>query len=139
MTDEFEALKREYRSRTASPHLLTRIKAETREHRTRSGSWLPLLVSLPVIAVIVLVLPRLDEAPDEPATAPVSAAEQPERPSLSALAALKPGRPAGSPSLSNVRSVPVPALPPKPKAAIADPASTHNQNSIIEEKTHVIT
>ncbi len=131
MSDETEKLRRDYRAIEAPQHLATRIRAEVADKSIRPHAWMPIGATLVVIAAAVLVLPYLMQL--QPSTMPA-----PTKPSLSTLAALKPAKPSvPAPSLSQLRSVKRPSLPPKPKMAPAKP-QTHIEfeNELLEEKDH---
>ena len=130
MNDDLEELKRDYRAIAAPPHLATRIHASVADLRARSRFWMPAAVTCTAIVALVWVLPfTTQDSTDVVAT--------PTKPSMSALAALKPTKPAvPSPSMSQLRSVSVPSMPAKPKAATLPKSQTNYQieNETLKEK-----
>ena len=108
MTDDIEKLKRDYQAIRAPDYLATRIRAETRERPRRS--WLPTVATVAVAVAAVTVAPiLLQQQAGQDTVAPKPT-------SLSSLSGLSSNKPkVKAPSLSNVRSVTVPALPKKPK------------------------
>ena len=106
MTDDLDQLKRDYRAIKAPPHLATRIRASVDDERLRPTRWLPAIAVTTIAIAAVAMFPLLYQAADVATL----------KPSLSTLASLKPEKPAvTAPSLSKVRSVPVPRMPEKPK------------------------
>ncbi len=137
MTDDLDKLKQDYRAVEAPPHLATRIKARVSERSDRNRAWVPAAVTM--VLAIGIAIPMLWQqttlnTPADDATRTT----QPSTPSLSALASLTPDRPkVATPSLSQLRSVPVPRLPPRPQINTQRPQSsldTEHENS--QEKHH---
>ena len=126
MTEDLDRLKRDYRAIKAPPHLATRIRASVDDDRLRPTRWLPAAAATTIAIAAVAMFPLLYQ--------PASVTAM--KPSLSTLASLKPEKPAvPSPSLSKLRSVPVPRLPatPKPKK----PQSNRTgEPEFLEEKDH---
>ncbi|MGI9222611.1 MAG: hypothetical protein ACR2QS_16410 [Woeseiaceae bacterium] len=130
MSDELDKLKRDYQAISAPPHLATRIRASVADSRTRSSFWMPAAVTCTAIVALFWVVPFTTQVTNDEAA-------KPTRPSLSAIAALKPTKPSVStPSLSQLRSVSVPAMPAKPKTATPPKSQTINQieNEPLKEK-----
>lgn len=130
MSDELDKLKRDYQAISAPPHLATRIRASVADSRTRSSFWMPAAVTCTAIVALFWVVPFTTQVTNDEAA-------KPTRPSLSAIAALKPAKPSVStPSLSQLRSVSVPAMPAKPKTATPPKSQTINQieNEPLKEK-----
>ena len=109
MTDDLEQLKRDYRNIEAPPHLAARIQAAVADRSTRRRRWLPALATVAAaVAVISVTTVVLQQQSGQTMT--------PRSPSLAMLSRMTPDKPAvPAPSLSNLRSVKTPALPPKPK------------------------
>lgn len=121
MSDELDKLKRDYQAISAPPHLATRIRASFVDSQTHSSFWMPAAVICTAIVALFWVVPFTPQVANDAAAKPV-------RPSLSAIAALKPAKPSVStPSLSQLRSVSVPAMPAKPKTATLPNSQTINQ------------
>ena len=130
MSDELEKLKRDYQAINAPPHLATRIRASVEDSRTRSSFWMPAAVACTAVVALFWMVPFTTQVANNEVA-------KPTRPSLAAIAALKPAKPAVStPSLSQLRSVSVPAMPTKPKAATPPKSQTNKQieNEPLEEK-----
>ena len=136
MTDDIDKLKQDYRAVEAPPHLATRIKAEVTERPDRNRAWIPAAVTM--VFAMGIALPFLWQQTTIDPPAGTSRTTQPPTPSLSALASYTPARPkVSTPSLSQLRSVPVPRLPPRPQLNTQRPQSsldTEHENS--EEKHH---
>ena len=112
MTEDLDRLKRDYRAIKAPPHLATRIRASVDDDRLRPTRWLPALAATTIAIAAAM------------------------KPSLSTLASLKPEKPAvPSPSLSKLRSVPVPRMPAKPKPKKPQSNRT-GEPEFLEEKDH---
>lgn len=126
MTDDLDRLKRDYQAIRAPQHLATRIRASVDEDRRRPVRWLPAVAATTIAIAAVAMFPLLYQ--------PASVTAM--KPSLSTLASLKPEKPAvPSPSLSKVRSVPVPRMPAKPKPK--KPQSNRNgEPEFLKEKDH---
>lgn len=132
MTDDLEQLKSDYRGIKAPPHLATRIRAEVADTPLKSHSWMPAAATFAVVLAVAWVLPF---AWQPPSTDPLPVL----KPSLSTLASLKPIKPAGPvPGLSQLRTVKVPAMPPKPKLTPPAREKTYLEfeNEIFKEKHH---
>ena len=129
MSDDLQKLKQDYQAINAPPHLATRIRASVADSRTRSGFWMPAAVACTGILALFWVLPFTTQVTSD-------VVEKPTRPSMSAIAALKPNKPSTSVSLSQIRSVSVPSMPAKPKAATPPKPQTNIQieNGTLEEK-----
>ena len=129
MSDDLQKLKQDYQAINAPPHLATRIRASVADSRTRSGFWMPAAVACTGILALFWMLPFTTQVTSE-------VAQKPTRPSMSAIAALKPSKPSTSVSLSQIRSVSVPSMPAKPKAATPRKPQTNIQieNETLEEK-----
>ncbi len=136
MTDDLEKLKQDYSEIEAPPHLATRIRAETRGQNYRHRSWLPAAVTMVFAVGIALPILLQQTVPTPPTD--TSQSSRPTTPSLSALASLTPERPkVSTPNLSQLRSVPVPRLPPRPQLNTPRPQSsldTEHENP--QEKDH---
>lgn len=136
MSKDLEELKRGYRKISAPPHLATRIRAEVADQPPSRGSWIPITTTALAVAAIAWMLPfaLLQQGQQ---------AAKPTKPSLSALAALKPDKPKrATPSLSQVRSVSIPAAPSRPKLRTTVPRSsidTEFENEHMEEPSHAHT
>ncbi len=131
MNDDIEKLKHDYRNIEAPAHLATRIRAEVADRPVRRHSWMPVGATLMVVVAAVWLVPYLAQLEQTPSPTPT-------KPSLSALATLKPDKPqVAAPSLSKLRSVKRPSLPPKPKMAPAKPQTyIEFENELLEEKDH---
>ena len=136
MTEDLDKLKQDYRAVEAPPHLVTRIRAETREQTYHHRAWLPAAVTM--VFAFGIALPFLWQQTTPQPPADTSQASQPTTPSLSALASLTPDRPkVSAPNLSQLRSVSVPRLPPRPQLNTPRPQSsldTEHENP--QEKDH---
>lgn len=133
MNDDFENLKRDYRAIEAPPHLATRISARVVDSPVHSKFWMPLAVACTAILALVSVLPFTTQLSTRSVANPV-------KPSLSALAALKPVKPsAGTPSMTQLRSVNVPKIPARPRPAKSSKSPTTNQfeTTPLKEKNDV--
>lgn len=129
MSDALQKLKSEYQAISAPPHLAARVRASVADSRSRTGFWMPAAVACTAILAVLWLPLNTEDGPD--VTTPSTL-----KPSVSALAALKPNRPSvAAPSLSQLRSVSVPKMPAKPKAATpAKPQSTNQiENESLEE------
>ena len=133
MTDNFDELKEAYREIKAPPHLATRIRAEVADIPVRSHSWMPAGATVMAVVLVAWLLPFVG---DPPATS----SAVPSKPSLSAIAALKPDAPARtSVSLSQLKTVKRPKLPPKPKLKTTKPQTNlESESDLLEEKDHVL-
>ena len=130
MSDDLQKLKQDYQAIGAPPHLATRIRASVADSGTRSGFWMPAAVGCTAVLALFWVLPFTTQVSSD-------AVEKPTRPSMSAIAALKPTKPSTtSVSLSQIRSVSVPSMPTKPKAATPPKSQTNYQieNETLKEK-----
>ena len=110
MSDETRKLKRDYQDIKAPPYLAARIRAETASRDLPRRSWLPAAATVAVAVAAVTITPMLlqQQAGNEAAA--------PKPTSLSVLSGISSQKPAlQAPSLSKVKSVPVPALPKKPR------------------------
>ena len=134
MSDDLEALKRGYREISAPPHLATRIRAQVADRPAARSHWVPIVTTALAVAAIAWVLPFALQQQ-------VSQVAKPTKPSLSALAALKPNKPKhAAPSLSQLKSVSIPAAPPRPKPRTTVPRSgigTELENELLEESNNV--
>ena len=131
MNDDIDKLKRDYRNIKAPAHLATRIRAEVADRPIRGHAWMPVGATLMVVVAALWLVPYLAQVQQTPSATPT-------KPSLSALATLKPDKPSvAAPSMTQLRSVKRPSLPPKPKLAPAKP-KTHIEfeNELLEEKDH---
>ena len=126
-----EDLIRNYRQIKAPAHLATRIRAEVSDRPAKTHSWMPVAATLMVAIAAVWLLPFAwqQQSVDTPT---------PKKPSLSALATLKPDKPSvRAPSLTQLRSVKAPSLPPKPVLRPTKPRSNNfYQIPKLEEKNH---
>ena len=126
MTDDLEKLKQDYRAIRAPQHLATRIRANVDEDLRRGTRWFPAIAATTIAIAAVAMFPLLYQP----------SSVTPMKPSLSTLATLKPDKPAvPSPSLSKVRSVPVPRMPAKPKPGKPQTNKT-SEPGFIKEKDH---
>lgn len=110
MSEDIGKLKKDYREIRAPEYLATRIRAEVADRNSPRRTWLPVLAPVAVAIAAVTVAPLLmqQQAGDEAAT--------PKPTSMSTLTGVSSLKPAvTAPSLSNMKSVKVPALPRKPK------------------------
>jgi hypothetical protein len=125
MNDDIEELKRDYQAIKAPPHLATRIHASVAGSRTRSGWWMPAAMACTAIIALVLMLP------DTTITGP-DVIERSAQPSMSTLAALRPTKPSvPTPGLSQIKSVSVPLMPPRPTTVITpQPQGNNPSNSL---------
>ncbi len=95
---------------------------------------MPIATTALAVAAIAWILPFAlqQQAPQ---------AAKPTKPSLSALAALKPDKPKrATPSLSQLKSVSIPAAPSRPKPRTTVPRSgigTEFENELLEEPINV--
>ena len=120
MSDDIDKLKKDYREIGAPEHLATRIRAEAADRDSPRRTWLPVLAPVVVAVAAVTVAPLLmqQQAGDELAT--------PKPTSMSTLTRVSSLKPAvTAPSLSNLKSVKVPALPRKPKPDSEQTPQTH--------------
>lgn len=122
MSDEIDELKRQYRSITAPPHLAARIRANLKKPPSRRPMWIPIGASLTVAFGALTVTMIMQQNPTN-----TTVQTKPSLPSLSRMIPKKPQLPA--PSVTQIRSVRLPALPPKP--ALKEPQSNFN----LEEET----
>ena len=133
MSDEFGKLKEDYQDIRAPQHLATRIRAEVADRAPLRRSWLPALATTAVAVVVIGVTPLvLQQQTGETVI--------PKTPSMSTLARLKPDKPAvTAPSLSRVRSVKTPALPPRPKLSGPNKPQSYFEirNDELKETHHV--
>ena len=136
MTDDLKKLKQDYQAVEAPPHLATRIRAEVGERTYRNRAWLPAAVTM--VFAIGIALPFLWQQTTPQPPAETSRTSQPTTPSLSALASLTPDRPkVTTPNLSQLRSVPVPSLPPRPQLTTPWPQSSlDTEHENLQEKDH---
>ncbi len=136
MTDDLKKLKQDYQAVEAPPHLATRIRAEVGERTYRNRAWLPAAVTM--VFAIGIALPFLWQQTTPQPPAETSRTSQPSTPSLSALASLTPDRPkVTTPNLSQLRSVPVPSLPPRPQLTTPRPQSSlDTEHENLQEKDH---
>ena len=136
MTDDLEELKKDYQNVEAPPHLATRIRAEVGDRTYRNRAWLPAAVTMVFAVGIALPFLWQQTTPQPPTDS--SRTTQPATPSLSTLASLAPERPkVSTPSLSQLRSVSVPRLPPRPQINTPRPQSsldTEHENT--QENDH---
>ena len=136
MTEDLDKLKQDYNAVEAPPHLATRIRAETREQTYHNRAWLPAAVTMVFAFGIALPFLWQQTTPNPPTD--TSQTSQPTTPSLSALTSLTPDRPkVSAPNLSQLRSVSVPRLPPRPQLSTPRPQSsldTEHENP--QEKDH---
>ncbi len=133
MSDDIDKLKRDYQAIRAPAHLATRIRAETQGGKHRRRSWLPAMATAAVAVAAIAVAPVLlqNQAGDETVA--------PKPTSLSSLTAVSSSKPKiKAPSLSSVKSVPVPALPKKPRPATGkEPQSQFDtETEHMKEKHH---
>lgn len=131
---ELDQLKRGYRDIHAPVHLATRIRTAVAGRGARSHRWISVTAAAAIVAVAWL-LPNLLQR--QPAVSPGAS-----RPSFSTLAALRPATPAvKTPGLSQLRSVTMPAMSPRPQLK-PHPESTkpqtrlHIDDAYLEEKDH---
>ncbi len=136
MTEDLDKLKQDYQATEAPPHLATRIRAEVANRPDRNRAWIPAAVTM--VFAMGIAIPLLWQQTTTNPPAESSRTAQPTTPSLSALASYTPERPkVSTPSLSQLRSVPVPRLPPRPQLNTQRPQSslgTEHENP--EEKDH---
>ena len=134
MTDDIEKLKDEYRAIRAPARVATAIQAQLADEPRKSNYWLPASASALTVAAIVGILPFLLQPQPEQA-----ASEKPAKPSLSALASMVPKKPTTgtTPSMSQLRSVKVPRMPAKPKAARPQ-AHSPIKNELLKENDHAL-
>ncbi len=132
MTESIDQLRQDYRDIEAPAHLASRIRANVDETARRPHGWMPVAATAMVAVAALFLLPYLG-------TAPQSEPPKTLKPSLSALATLRPDKPkAPAPSLSGLRSVKVPKLPPKPTLTPSgDPQpSSQFESELMEENDH---
>ena len=141
MNDDFDTLKRDYRAVDAPPHLATRIRAEVADRPDRNRAWVPAAVTMSL--GIMLAIPFLSQqtGTQPPAQSPTQTQTQsatPTKPSLSALASYTPERPSvPTPNLTQLRSVPVPTLPPRPQLNTQRPQSSlDTEHENLQENDH---
>lgn len=134
MSEDLEELKRGYRKISAPPYLATRICAEVADQPPAKSHWMPIATTTLAVAAIVWVLPFALQQPAQ-------STAKPTKPSLSALAALKPDKPKrATPTLSQLKSVSIPAAPVRPKPRTTVPRSetgTEFENELLEETKNV--
>ncbi|MEM8814627.1 MAG: hypothetical protein AAGE85_02310 [Pseudomonadota bacterium] len=127
--DKLADLKSRYRQIEAPQQLATRIRASVANRPVRNGSWLPVTASAALTAVLIGLVPLLWQSSSAPETRPAT-------PSLATLAALSVERPAVQrPRLSQIRTLPSPGMPAKPK--LKPPAEQDNSTTRnFEENNH---
>jgi len=129
MTDNLKQLKSNYRNIKAPPYLATRIRANVADRAPRQRSWVSAITAAVAVAVISVTIILLQQQPSQTMTSP----------SFATLSRMMPDRPAVPvPSLSNVRSIKTPALPPKPKLNQPNTEQTYFdfENSDLKETDH---
>ena len=130
---ELQALRRDYRALKAPAFLDTRIRANVADRQARHTRRRPLLVAVAVAIAMLAIVPFIPR--HELATPPVSMAALPM--SLTSVRLPPP------PSLTKLRSVSTPALPPRPVRPQPDTSGktpevqTHNPWQ--KENTHEVT
>ena len=130
---ELQALRRDYRALKAPAFLDTRIRANVADRQARHTRRRPLLVAVAVAIAMLAIVPFIPR--HELATPPVSMAALPM--GLTSVRLPPP------PSLTKLRSVSTPALPPRPVRPQPDTSGkspevqTHNPWQ--KENTHEVT
>ncbi len=139
MNDDFDKLKRDYQAVEAPPHLATRVRAEVADRPDRIRAWIPAAVTMSL--AIMLAIPFLaqqtgTQPPAQSQTQTQSA--PPTKPSLSALASYTPERlSVPTPNLTQLRSVTVPRMPPRPQLNTQRPqTSLDTEHENLQEKDH---
>lgn len=133
MSKELDKLKQDYREIHAPEYVATRIRAEVADRDRPTRSWLPALAPVAVAIAAVAVAPLLmQQQPGDEAVAPKPTSMS----TLTRLASLKPA--ISPPSLSTMKSVKVPALPPRPKPDSNKEPQTHFDitDEHLKEKDH---
>jgi len=127
MNDELTELKRRYRQIEAPPHLHARIRANTAGRPSRHRGWIPVATTAVLTATMLGLLPLLWQSSSLPENTSA-------RPSLARLAALSVERPdVRRPSLSQIRTLPAPRMPDKPR--LSKPADD-STTGLLKEKDH---
>ncbi len=136
MTNDIDKLKRDYRAVEAPPHLATRIRAEVGDRTYRHRAWLPAAVTM--VLAVGLALPFLWQGTTPQPPEQSTRTSQPTSPSLSALTSLTPDKPkVTTPNLSQLRSVPTPSMPPRPRLNTQRPQSSlDTEHENLQEKDH---
>ncbi len=136
MTNDIDKLKRDYRAVEAPPHLATRIRAEVGDRTYRNRAWLPAAVTM--VLAVGLALPFLWQGTTPQPPEESTRTSQPTSPSLSALTSLTPDKPkVTAPNLSQLRSVPTPRMPPRPRLNTQRPQSSlDTEHENLQEKDH---
>lgn len=129
MSDDLKQLRESYREIEAPAHVATRVRAHVADTPRRSWAWLPVPATALAVFAALWFVPFLGQQTivrDVP----------PAKPSLSTLASVKPAKPRTSaPGLSQLRSVSVPAMPPKPE--LKKPQSNAlPEDEFTEERNH---
>ncbi len=130
---ELQALRRDYRALKAPAFLETRVRAGVIDRQARHSRRRPLLIAVAVAIAMLAIVPFI--ARHELATPPVSMAALPM--GLTSVRLPPP------PSLTKLRSVSTPALPPRPARPQPDTSGkspevqTHNPWQ--KENTHEVT
>lgn len=127
MRDDLEQLKRDYRRIKAPPYLATRIRAEVADrpaHRRRG----PAMAAVAVAIAVIVLTPLVQQERSTQTT---------RAPSLTMLSRLTPNKPlVPAPSLSRVRSVRSPALPPRPLLKPTPKPQTYFDTDALKETDH---
>ena len=133
MTHDVDELRRDYRAIEAPAHLAGRIVARARDRRA-PAHWWPAAVAVTACLMVLVAVPLLRE--DTPGTQQASVPRTASTTPLARVAAASP--PLATPSLNQVRSLPVRSLPPKPRVSPeAEPVKSPDLESHrMEEPAH---
>ena len=139
MTDDIEKLKRDYRAIRAPAQVATGIREQLADEPRKGGYWMPATASALTVVAIIGILPFLLQPQPEQAASEKPASEKTARPSLSALASMLPKKPVtgATTSMTQLRSVKVPRMPAKPKAARPQ-AHSPIENELLKENDHAL-
>ena len=107
MTEDLENLRKKYRSIEAPPYMAERIRANVSGQPVRSATWVPVTAGVVAALGAVSITLMLQQQAAQVST--------PIKPSMTSLARVMANKPkVAAPSMSQLRTVKTPALPPKP-------------------------